>query len=148
MNPYSEAIAKEEAKLELLLKKVEICKQVIAALRGADSDDIDAAISKQIGQSAPPSAIQKPASKGGIPVISGLRTRSDSVAPFILQYIGEEGKTLDEIASHLKSIEKSTTRGTLRTLLMNLRVRHGFIENPNTGFYKLSEKGLKAVSGI
>ncbi|HUW27884.1 MAG TPA: hypothetical protein VMV97_04680 [Sulfuriferula sp.] len=146
MNPYAELIAKEEAKLELLRKKVASCEQLIAALRGtAESDDIDVAIAKQIGQKpvAPDHEVNR--SQISTPTIQGMRMRKDSVAPLVLQYLGIEGKKLDEIEAYMKSIEKPTTRGSLRTMLMNLRVNNGLVDSPSAGFYKLSEKAVKAM---
>ena len=145
MNPYAELIAKEEAKLDLLRKKVAACEQLIAALRGTDTDDIDAAIARQIGQS---SAAQEGNAKGAqlsVPSVSGMRIRKDSSAPSVLQYLGKEGKSLDDIEAHMKSIGRLMSRGTLRTMLMNLRVNNGFVESPQPGFYKLSEAGAKAI---
>jgi len=146
MNPYAELIAKEEAKLELLRKKVAACEQLISALRGTDTDDVDAAISKQIGQkviASDNSAVK--GSQQSVPVIAGMRTRKDSVAPLVLQYLGIEGKKLDDIEAHMISIGKPTTRGSLRTMLMNLRVNNGLVESPSAGFYKLSKAGAKAI---
>lgn len=145
MNPYAELIAKEEAKLVLLRKKVAACEQLIAALRGTDTDDIDAAIAKQIGQSyAAPEGRSKDG-KVSAPSVSGMRIRKDSSAPSVLQYLGKEGKGLDDIESHMKSIGRPVNRGALRTMLMNLRVINGFVDSPKQGFYKLSEAGAKAI---
>ncbi|HUW39060.1 MAG TPA: hypothetical protein VMV91_17190 [Rhodocyclaceae bacterium] len=145
MNPYEELIAKEEAKLKLLRKKVAACEQLIAALRGTDTDDIDAAIAKQIGQSAVVQDSHVSNAQQGGPIVAGIRTRKDSVAPLVLQYLGRDGKTLDEIESYMASIANPTTRGSLRTMLMNLRVKNQLVENPSHGFYKLSEAGAKAI---
>lgn len=146
MNPYAELIAKEEAKLEILRKKVASCEQLIAALRGTDTDDIDVAIAKQMGQI--PIPIESPASTVDQPstlIVSGLRVRKDSVSPSVLQFIGLEGKTLDEIESHLITVGKQVTRGTLRTMMMNLRTKYGYVDSPKAGFYKLSDAGAKAI---
>lgn len=145
MNPYAELIAKEKVKLELLRKKVAACEQLIAALSGTDTDDIDVAIAKQIGQSPSTLGVQEKAMSVSPPSISGMRVRKDSTAPMVLQYLGKDGKSLDEIAAHMESIGKPTSRGSLRTMLMNLRVNNGFVDNPSKGFYKLSEAGAKAI---
>lgn len=145
MNQYAELIAKEEAKLELLRKKVAACEQLIAALRGTDTDDVDAAISKQIGQKSVALDSKTKESQQGAPSIAGMRTRRDSIAPIVLQYLGMDGKRLDDIEAHMISIGKQTTRGSLRTMLMNLRVNNGFVESPTAGFYKLSKAGAKAI---
>lgn len=145
MNPYAELIAKEEAKLELLRKKVAACEQLIAALRGTDTDDVDAAISKQIGQKPIALDGKTKESQQNAPVVAGMRTRKDSIAPLVLQYLGMEGKKLDDIEAHMISIGKQTTRGSLRTMLMNLRVNNGLVESPSAGFYKLSKAGANAI---
>ncbi|MBI4937279.1 MAG: hypothetical protein HY846_03525 [Nitrosomonadales bacterium] len=145
MNPYAELISKEEAKLELLRKKVAACEQLIAALRGTDTDDVDAAISKQIGQKSVALDGKTKDSQQSAPVIAGMRTRKDSIAPLVLQYLGMEGKKLDDIEAYMISIGKQTTRGSLRTMLMNLRVTNGLVESPSAGFYKLSKAGAKAI---
>ena len=146
MSPYAELIAKEEAKLVLLRKKVASCEQLIALLRETDTDDVDAAIAKQIDQK--PAALENllvtPVTPSK-PALAGMRMRKDSVAPLVLQFIGREGKSLDEIESHMVSIGKPTTRGTLRTMMMNLRQKNGYVDNPSSGFYKLSEAGAKAI---
>jgi hypothetical protein len=142
MNPYAELISKEEAKLELLRKKVSACEQLIAALRGTDADDIDVAIAKQMGQSTPTVINATP---GQIPSVSGMRMRKDSAAPLVLQYLGKDGKTLDEIESHMASIGRPVSRASLRTMLMNLRKVNKFIDSPKMGFYKLSDAGATAI---
>ncbi len=154
MNPYAELIAKEEAKLVLLRKKVASCERLIAALRGTDSDDIDAAIAKQIDQESPVALedLQGASTQVNIetaalivPVLSGMRIRKDSVAPLVLQYLGREGKTLDQIEAYMESIGKPTTRGSLRTMLMNLRVKNKLVDSPKHGFYRLSDDGIREI---
>lgn len=146
MNPYAELIAKEEAKLKLLRKKVASCEQLIAALRGTDTDDIDVAIAKQIGQGSISIESHAPIVEQHIaPVVSGLRVRKDSNSPLVLHFIGREGKSLDEIEKYMISVGKPTSRGSLRTMMMNLRVKNGYVDSPSAGFYKLSESGAKAI---
>ncbi len=150
MSQYTDLIVKEEAKLELLRKKVAACERLIAALRGAEADDVDAAIAKQIStvshakrteMSAQPSEEKAVV----VPVWPGIRVRKGAIAPLILQFIGREGKSLDDIEQYIASTGKPTSRGTLRTVLMNLRAKNGFVDNPAPGFYKLSEAGAKAI---
>lgn len=145
MNPYHELIAKEKAKLELLRKKVAACEQLIAALNGTDTDDIDIAIAKQMGQVSPVPDKQATNAPLPLPSITGMRVRKDSISPLVLQYIGKDGRSLDEIETHMKDIGRTASRGALRTMLMNLRVNNGFVESPSKGFYKLSDAGVKAV---
>lgn len=145
MNPYEELIAKEEAKLKLLRKKVVACEQLIALLRGTDTDDIDAAISKQLDQGASSHDLHTSEAQPVVQLVRGMRIRRDSVAPLVLQYLGTEGKSLGDIEAHMSAIGKPTTRGSLRTMLMNLRVKNHFVENPSAGFYKLSKAGAKAI---
>lgn len=142
MNPYAELIAKEEAKLELLRKKISACEQLIAALRGTDADDIDVAIAKQMGQSMPMVINATPSQALSV---SGMRMRKDSTAPQVMQYLGKEGKTLDEIEAHMAAIGRPVSRASLRTMLMNLRKVNNFVDSPKMGFYKLSETGAKAI---
>lgn len=142
MNPYVALIQQEEQKLELLKLKVQQCENRIATLRSlVDADGVDEALSKQLGQAR---EVKKPKGEKPKAIPSGsLRVRSDSVALTILPYVGADGKTLSEI-DHYMNIEQSKEvhKGSLRTALMNLRVKHGLIENPRKGFYKLSEAGL------
>ena len=142
-NPYAELIITEKAKLELLRKKVAACELRIAALSGIDADDIDLAIAKQMGQS-PSVPVAQPETTH-LPSIKGMRVRKDSISPLVLQCLGKDGKSLDEIESYMASIGKPVTRGTLRTMLMNLRVINEFVENPSRGFYKLSDAGVRAI---
>ena len=143
MNPYAELIITEKAKLELLQKKVAACEQRIAALSGIDDDDIDVAIAKQMGENLSVHDVQPKTTP--LPSIKGMRVRKDSVSPLVLQCLGRDGKSLSQIESYMASIGKPVTRGTLRTMLMNLRVNNGFVENPSKGFYKLSDLGVKAI---
>lgn len=145
MNPYEELIAKEEAKLKLLRRKIAACEQLIAALRGTDTDDIDAAISKQLGQGASSHDSHTSETQPVVQLVPGIRIRKDSVSPLVLQYLGTEGKSLDDIEAHMTSIGKPTTRGSLRTMLMNLRVKNKLVDSPSAGFYRLSKAGAKAI---
>ncbi len=116
---YADLIKEEEGKLNSLKRRVAICEQIIASLRGAEST---------------------------APVSEPIARSRDVIAPVVLAYLGKKGKTMDELSEYMKSSGYSTSRASLRTLLMNLRKQKGFVDNPRHGFYKLSVTGEKALS--
>ena len=143
---YTSLIAKEEAKLELLRKKVAVTEQVIQALRGIDTDDIDTALTKQIGNVVPVSHVRRQSDAPAAVSVSRMPARKESVVPVVLEFLGKDGKTMDQLAEYMKMNKHTVTRAGLRTLLMNLRKNKGLVDNPMHGFYKLSDAGEKALS--
>lgn len=68
----------------------------------------------------------------------------------LLEFIGDEGKTLHDLVVFFESIGKKPTEGKdpyakFRTELWQLKSKHGLIDNPKTGYYVVSEKGREFI---
>lgn len=152
MSQYAELLEEERARLELLRSEFNLCLKRIEALEflaNTVGDD-----GRFVAPPAIPGGVVSPsASVSAQPVVSQepkgqvIRIRKGSVAVHILPFIGTQTKGLDEIIGFLqKKVGKEFNRGSVRTILMNLRVKNQLLENPEHGRYRLSQTGLKWLS--
>lgn len=78
-----------------------------------------------------------------------LKTRRKRIPPNwfrLLLFIGEEGKSSDEVRSFLSANgDLGITPDASRTGLMNYRKEYGFVDSPGRGFYKLTPLGTAAM---
>lgn len=155
-NSYASLIRQEEAKVALLKAKIVECERRIEVLRSLlSSDDLDAYLQKSVsgegGGMAPwPFAQPGPAihSVGfGQPTASQSfvepRRRLSEDVVGLLRYIGAAGKTLDELEDYCRVWDLSYDRAAIRSLMSSYRIRHGFIDNPKNGFFRLNERAMK-----
>jgi hypothetical protein len=158
-NTYTSLIEQEQAKIALLKAKIAECERRIEVLSSfLDADDLDTLLSKSLtpdSQKSSGSVIAAVAQRI-IPVV-GLhpnfgkdhfeylkdpkRRLSDEVQS-ILRFIGLDGKSLDELESYCAAQQFSHNRGTLRSLMSNYKRKHGFIDSPTLGFFKLTDRAL------
>lgn len=155
-NSYASLIRQEEAKVALLRAKIAECERRIEVLRSLlSSDDLDAYLQKSVSSegtgTAPwPFAQPVPTStsagfgqpSAGQPFVEPRRRLSEDVVG-LLRHIGAAGKTLDELEEYCRVWGLSHDRAAIRSLMSSYRIRHGFIDNPKNGFFRLTERALK-----
>lgn len=142
-HPFQEQIERERKKIALLEDKIKECKARIDALLSVNSDDeLDRLLEKELVEtpkkivvvSTHPGSVSEPSKK------RHKRIPDNWVA--IINFLGEEGKTFQEVETFLKSSGLGMSSGAARTGLMNYRKEFGFVENPRKGFYKATPEGL------
>lgn len=147
MHPFQAQIDRETAKVKLLRGKIEECEKRIAMLRSMREDDaLDKLLDQELRttpQSAPAPAAQTPASADSD--IKPRRKRIPENWAKLLTFIGEEGKSSDQVRAFLLASPIGITPDASRTGLMNFRKEYGFVDSPRRGFYKLSPLGAEAI---
>ena len=157
MSQYAEQIEIEAQKIALYKTKIEQCQKRIESLKFlmTDSEDaLDSLTSNMIG-----AASKLPATDTSSQRIKSLETlpnKQESTrkpgkslsqkAIAILKFIGIDGKTLSQIIEYANLINLGMTDGNIRNFAMIYRKDFGYLENPQRGFYRLTEKGLDAIS--
>lgn len=63
----------------------------------------------------------------------------------LLRYIGREGKTYDDVKLFVRDRGLQISEGAVRTQLMNYRKDFDFVENPQKGFYRATERALAFI---
>lgn len=155
-NPYASLIEQEQAKIALLKAKIAECERRIEVLGSfLDADDLDTLLSKSLAPesqknvgNAPVAFVQPIVPAATQRVSSGQESYGDPKRRLsedvqrILRYVGLEGKTLDEVESYCASQQLPHNRGTIRSLMSNYKLKHGFIDSPALGLFKLTERAL------
>jgi hypothetical protein len=155
-NTYASLIEQEQAKIALLKAKIAECERRIEVLGSfLDADDLDTLLSKSLAPESQKNAGNAPVSflQQSVPVVkrqpsSGQegfgdpKRRLSEDVQIILRYIGLDGKTLDQLESYCASQRLPHNRGTIRSLMSNYKLKHGFIDSPALGFFKLTGRAL------
>lgn len=158
-NPYTTLIEQEQAKIALLKAKIAECERRIELLGSfLDADDLDTLLSnslapdnrKSVGsvlvaatQHITPVAAKQPAFvQDYYEHLNDPKRRLSDDVQSILRFIGLDGKSLDELESYCAAQQFSHNRGTLRSLMSNYKRKHGFIDSPALGFFKLTGRAL------
>ncbi len=160
MNEYEKLLEKEEGTLRVLKSQISLCEKRIAALRIAiEASRPEAVVSQPLPRTVPheieaelkvsprlsrfddrPQLISEERSKSP-------RLRKDSVAIHVLPFLASEKKTLSEISDYLAAkLGRAPQPGSLRTMMMNLRVVHKLVDSEKPGIFELNEAGLKWLS--
>jgi len=152
---YSALLEHERLKRQMLLEKLRVCEDRIKLFESlaSDTDEFDELIDRQV-LSAKPIASELPINANG-PVTNSIqrpmhrlessnvpKLRSDSTWPKLVVSMGSGEVGLDDLEKITKANSMVMTRGSLRTLMMNLKKR-GLVENVRPGVYKLSQFGIE-----
>lgn len=143
---YTTLIRDEEAKIDLLKAKISACERRIEILRLLQSsDDLDAEVIQNFvnGRIHSPTAASSDrlATASFRVTDAGVheprrRLTDDVVA--LLRYIGPDGKSLDDLERFCQLFGYKYDRAGVRSMMSTYRARHGFIESPYFGFFKLT----------
>lgn len=63
----------------------------------------------------------------------------------LLSFIGEEGKTYEQVKEFIDRTGLKISHGATRTQLMNYRKDFGFVDNPRKGFYVATKAALEFI---
>lgn len=152
---YSALLQHERLKQQMLLEKLRVCQDRIKLFESlaSDTDEFDELIDRQV-LSAQPTATELPGKAGDVEINAipanpphvektGIpKLRSDSTWPKVVRSMGPNEVDLDDLERITKSNSMTMTRGSIRTLMMNLRNR-GLVENVKPGVYKLTQLGIE-----
>jgi hypothetical protein len=149
---YSALLQHERLKQQMLLEKLRVCEDRIKLFESlsSDTDEFDELIDRQV-LSAQPNATELPVRAGDVGASATQtnvdstnipKVRSDSTWPKVIKAMGQTVVDLDDLERITKANSMATTRGSIRTLMMNLRKR-GLVENVKPGVYKLTQLGIK-----
>ena len=154
---YAHLIEQEQAKIALLQAKIVECERRIEALKSfLNADEFDALLTKSLSpdhqkknevsaaaptQQAPQVAVE-PESVSDQERYGDPKRRLSEDVQSILRFIGLDGKSLDELETYCAAQKFSHNRGTLRSLMSNYKIKHGFIDSPKLGFFRLTERAL------
>lgn len=152
---YSALLEHERLKRQMLLEKLRVCEDRIKLFESLASgtDEFDELIDRQV-LSAKPIASEFPIKAVG-PVTGTAqrplhrldssnfpKLRSDSTWPKLVVSMGPGEVGLDDLERITKANSMAMTRGSLRTLMMNLKKR-GLVENVKPGVYRLTQIGIE-----
>jgi hypothetical protein len=162
MSQRNELLDLERRKLDLLRTKIAEQERRVKLL---ETIDVDALLERELGlrtgadqdsvaaPSAPKArALDAKRASGGSEdhmtdsPVRGWQPRLPRRVPptwiRVLRFLGQDGKSYDEVIAFIEANGLSLTPGAARTQLMNYRKEFGFIENPRKGFYKATERAL------
>lgn len=167
----SPTLERERRKLLWLRDKLRAQEEFVRELEQREADPLDALFEKELasdddllgteaeavrdggdqhGATEPSQAVvQAPAATPQTlgPWASWTRTvkRLPSNWKMLLQFIGADGKNAEQVRAFAKQHDLMTW-DTARAGLMNYRRDFGLLEPTKRGFYKLSQKGLAAIT--
>lgn len=146
MDALTALLLEEEARLAVARRKVADLEHRIAVLRQMQQkDDLDSALDVQVSRSS-----ESVRTDGLSTNAAGPRQRNvkGSLGRIVLEAMADRSVvSLDDVEKHVASASAvGASRAHLRTVLMNLRVRHGYVANPAAGQYQLTELGRRALS--
>lgn len=154
---YAHLIEQEQAKIALLKAKIVECERRIEVLKSfLNADELDTLLTKSLSPdsqkkievSAAVSVEQKGQTVVETQPVSGEESYDDPKRRLsedvqsILRFVGLEGKSLDALEAYCAAQSYSHNRGSLRSLMSNYKIKHGFIDSPKLGFFKLTERAL------
>lgn len=162
MSKNTELLDKERDKLEWLRSKVLLQEKKVQILEEISNDPLDAAFESECGKEYKPTvnastpAFDMPSinlvpPQSSIWSVSNWSKRARAIPPHwvqILKFIGRDGKPLAEVEQFVKALNSPLSPGAVRTGLMNYRKEFSFIENPQKGFYLVTEIGMEAIKGL
>jgi len=147
MHPFQAQIDRETAKVKLLRGKIEECEKRIAMLRSMREDDaLDKLLDQELRTTAP--TAPTPVTQPQAPADNEIKPRRKPIPENwskLLAFIGEDGKSSDQVRAFLTDSPIGITPDASRTGLMNFRKEYGFVDSPRRGFYKLSPLGAEAI---
>ena len=154
---YAHLIEQEQAKIALLKAKIVECERRIEVLKSfLNADELDTLLTKSLSTdsqkkievSAAVSAEQKdqvivePQPVADQESYGDPKRRLSEEVQSILRFVGLEGKSLDALEAYCAAQSYSHNRGSLRSLMSNYKVKHGFIDSEKQGFFRLTERAL------
>ncbi|MCG9078922.1 hypothetical protein [Laribacter hongkongensis] len=147
---YAHLIEQEQAKIALLQAKIVECERRIEALKSfLNADELDTLLAKSLYPSH-----QKMIEQEAIPVQTTCQAVLDQESyedpkrrlsedvQSILRFVGVAGKSLDELEAYCRSQAYGHNRASLRSMMSNYKIKHGFIDSPEQGFFKLTTRAL------
>lgn len=154
---YTHLIEQEQAKIALLKAKVVECERRIEVLKSfLNADEFDTLLTKslspdsqkkiEVSAAAPvqqkDQVVVEPQPVSDQENYGDPKRRLSEDVQSILRFVGSEGKSLDELQAYCAVQRYSHNRGTLRSLMSNYKIKHGFIDSPKLGFFRLTERAL------
>lgn len=149
METLDDLINRERRKVALLEEKLSEAKKYLAALVATHSkarDRLDEILDEELDKAStipPPTPIAPPATSSG-----DYRPRARRIKPHwveILRFIGTQGKSLSDLEAYSVANHLGANNSALRSGLMAFRRNDDYVVTPSKGFYRLTEKGLRAV---
>jgi hypothetical protein len=154
---YTDLIAQEQAKIALLQAKIDECLRRIETLRSFENaDELDSLLAKSLFPSPLPgprtssttSELQseqrriEPKHVSNNDGHSNPKRRLSEDVVGILRFVGLNGRSLDELEAYCASRGYEHNRGSLRSVMSNYKIKHGFIDSPKSGFFRLTDRAL------
>lgn len=154
---YAHLIKQEQAKIALLKAKIVECERRIEVLKSfLNADELDTLLTKSLSpdsqKKSDVSAVVSVEQKDQAvvepqPILDeesygDPKRRISEDVQSILRYVGLKGKSLDELEAYCAAQSYSHNRGSLRSLMSNYKIKHGFIDSPTLGFFRLTERAL------
>lgn len=149
---YHSLISQEQAKIALLKAKIAECEKRIQVLRSmANADDLDNVLSKSVAHEASPTSNNQRGETALTPSPSGLQAPKKKLSKSVLSllnYIGADGKTLDELETFSDQEGLKLDRGALRSFASTYRIKYGFLHSSRKGHVQLTERGQQYVKSL
>ncbi|WP_434632225.1 hypothetical protein [Chromobacterium sp. CV08] len=156
---YATLIDQERAKIALLKTKIVECERRIAVLQSlANADDLDNVLSKTVAHEVRPQVVPQPSENVAVPITppsAQYSSQNSSNQSFempkkklstsvisLLNFIGVEGKSLDELENFSNEEQLGVDRGAIRSFASAYRRKFGFLHSPRLGFVQLTQRGL------
>lgn len=144
MDPiYDELISRVEAKIAVLVERIErhraqisILKQMAIEEEGDPFSTAGIAVARS-NEHKPTQA--EPDRQNEAP--KEPRRVSKPIL-HLLEYIGVEGKTLDELAKYADMTDLAMSKGAIRAFANTYKRQFDFLSSPRSAFYRLTDRGV------